>query len=101
MTIINTTFALDPSLESEVLDWLRQHYIVAGQAAGLTSPRILKVTDQAEGADALSLAVQMEAADRALANRWVDSEMATHLKTAVERWPMRLMHYTTRLEVVE
>lgn len=101
MTVINTTFAIDPSLEADVMEWLRHHYLVAGQAAGLTMPRILKVTDQAEGADALSLAVQMEAADIALANRWVDDEMARHLKTATDRWPMRLMHYTTRLEVLE
>lgn len=101
MTVINTTFALDPSLETPVLEWLRSHYLVAGQAAGLHAPRILKVTDQAEGADALSLAVQFEADDTALANRWVETEMAKHLKLAVDRWPMRLMHYTTRLEVLE
>lgn len=99
--ILNTTFVVHSSVKTVFLGWLESVYLPAVKAPGVFGePTVARVMTQIEP-DTESIAVQMRAAGLAEAERWHDETAALLKDDLIARWPERVMHFTTYMEVLD
>ena len=99
MTILNTTFHVDKSVEVEVLGWIRNSYVKAAEAAGLYAPMLTRIlTDTAEGC---AYALHLSADTTESARRWNNGPGAALRRILSGRYGERALTFTTYLEVLE
>lgn len=102
MTIINTTFIIDPTLRHEVLSWIKNTYIASAVHSNaldqmtVTTKILSRSDDGSEGyAVHLWFDTMSQAAD------W-DSRIGEKLrKKIVGRWGQKALSFHTYLEVIE
>lgn len=102
MTIINTTFIIDPTLRHEVLTWIKNTYIASAvhsnalEQMTVTTKILSHSDDDTEGyAVHLWFDTMSQAAD------W-DSRIGEKLrKKIVGRWGQKALAFHTYLEVIE
>lgn len=100
MILLNTTFAIDPVLSSEVTEWLKNEYIPAATACGFTGTLLSRVLTDAADADAVSLALQMVGADTDAIQSWHQGRGAQLMAVIERRWPRRVLPFVTHLEIL-
>ena len=99
-TILNTTFVVHTSVEPAFLTWLREVYIPSIHAAGIfTRPTAARVLTRIEP-DTDSIAVQATTSQRAEAEKWHNETAALLRDDLTARWPQRVMHFTTFMEII-
>lgn len=96
MTILNTTFALDPSVSAEALQWIRGYF----HPAGTETPMLARVFAQEES-DCETYALHLPFADTAEAQAWRDGHGAALLRSMGRRWGQRALCFQTMLEVID
>lgn len=101
MTIINTTFVIERSLEPEFMKWLKEVYVPAAMATGLfVSSRIAKVLSN-EDPLAVSLACELVCDSLSEGVRWHDNTAVLLRDDMTARWGNRALFFTTYLTTVE
>lgn len=99
-TILNTTFVVHTSVEPAFLTWLREVYIPSIHAAGIfTRPVAARVLTRIEP-DTDSIAVQATTSQRPEAEKWHNETAALLRDGLTARWPQRVMHFTTFMEII-
>lgn len=100
MTTINTTFHVEPSVDCEFRDWIKNHYIpYAIESTGLHSPLFMRIMTPMEGGT--GYAVQLQAADNDKVASWLDITQPVKLKEMATKWGEKVMFFTTLMEGIE
>lgn len=96
MTILNTTFALDPTVSPQVLEWIRTYFRHNdGQA-----PMLARVLAQEQN-DCETYALHLNFGSAAEAEAWRDGHGAALLRSMGRKWGERALCFQTLLEVIE
>lgn len=107
MILINTTFAVEPSILDEFIEWVSKDLrheaekIVEGKHFLLT--HILKQEGEDGGmknAVELTYAFQFRVKSIERAQRWMGFLSTIILGDAMKRWGAKLLHFTTLMNVV-
>lgn len=101
MTLINTTFYVDTSVENEFLDWVRSTYVPSAMDTdGFRRPVFTRLLlEPQEGMT--GYAVQVTAPGTDAATRWHDG-CACELRTALTaRFGHKVLFFTTYMEEIE
>lgn len=100
MFILNTTFVIDSSLETDFIKWAKEVYLPAMAAAGIFTPATIArvLTRLEQGVD--SFAVQAFTASLEPAQRWHDETAALLRDDLQARYGERVMHFSTYMEVI-
>ncbi len=99
--LLNTTFVIHTSIETDFLQWVRTVYIPSAKASGIFGqPTIARVLTRLEP-DTESIAVQMPATDKEGAERWHDETAALLKDDLTARWPNLALHFTTYMELLD
>ncbi len=98
MYIYNTTFGVDPALETEFFNWLNAEFIPASVADGeyFTAPELFKVITNDPENNAFALHMRAAATDDI--NRWYADHGARLFDYIMQRWGGRVVYFTTTLE---
>lgn len=99
MTILNTTFHIDPTIEKEMLDWIRNVYIRAAIASGLSAPMLTRIVT--ETTDGGAYALHLRADTTETARKWNDGPGAALRRILGARHGERALTFTTYLEILE
>lgn len=94
MIILNTTFYVETSLESEFLKWVRGSYIPGCPFSNPYLARILAEVEEGMSA----FAVQVQAPTLAEAEAWHDGSAALSRDIILRAYPQRVLHFTTYME---
>ncbi|MDE6098104.1 MAG: DUF4286 family protein, partial [Muribaculaceae bacterium] len=95
MFIINTTFAAEKTLASEVKLWCSATYADAAEAFGFTDVSVCRIISFDETVDAESFAVRMQCADTRLIDQWFNSTGNSLLNECQNKWNGRVLPFTT------
>lgn len=99
--LLNTTFVVHTSIESDFLQWVRTVYFPSAKASGVFGqPTIARVLTRLEP-DTESIAIQMAANDKDAAERWHDETAALLKDDLSARWPNLALHFTTYMELLD
>lgn len=102
MTIINTTFIVDHSVEYEVLDWIRATYIASARHPDHTHcPHMLARLAQSPDPGAEGLAVHISFPDNDTAIAWDEKYGDRLRRIAHRRWGEKALTFATFLHVIE
>ena len=101
MTLLNTSFHMHRSVESDFLEWMKTRYAIAlEQHGGMGCPtfaKVLVITDP----DTVSYCFQMTAASEEQATAWHDSSVAKSLRDELTVcFGESLVHFTTYMEIM-
>lgn len=96
MTILNTTFALDPAISAEALEWIRAYF----RHSAAKAPLLARVLAQ-EQADCETYALHLDFASTAEAEAWRDGHGAALLRSLARHWGHRALCFQTLLEVID
>ncbi|MDE6301276.1 MAG: DUF4286 family protein [Muribaculaceae bacterium] len=97
MYIYNTTFGVDPGVEEEFLEWLRNEFVTVSTADGeyFTQPELFRV--QSGDPDSNTFALHLRAEDAEDINRWYADHGARLFDHLMRRWGGRVVYFTTTL----
>ena len=97
MHIYNTTFGVDPSLETEFIAWLRSDFIPAATADGeyFTSPELMRVVTG--DPDVITLALHLRAGSTDDIDRWYEDHGSRHFDYIQRKWNGRVVFFSTTL----
>lgn len=102
MTIINTTFILSLSVESEVLDWIRSTYVASARRPDREPyPHILARLGQSPDPESTGVAVHITFPDNDIASAWDEKYGARLRQIAHQRWGEKALSFATYLHVIE
>lgn len=96
MTILNTTFALDPSVSAEALEWIRTYF----RHKDCQAPMLARVLTQ-EQTDCETYALHLPFGSADEARAWRDGHGAALLRSMGRRWGERALCFQTMLEVID
>ena len=98
MIVINTTFYVEGSVETEFLRWVRADYLPSATSQpGFCTPSMARL--MLEPQDGMTgYAVQICAADHEAASAWHDSEGASLRGELSARFGQRVLFFTTYME---
>ncbi len=99
MTILNTTFHIAPAIDKEVLGWIRNVYIRAALASGLSAPLLTRIV--AETVDGSAYALHLRADTTEAARKWNNGPGAALRRILGDRYGERALTFTTYLEILE
>ncbi len=103
--MINTTFAIDGSIRTEFLDWLRRSFIPEAMAHGATAvvaSRVIgQMIDGPHDDEAEAYACQFKVASREDAAGWTDYMAESLLPQRHAAWGDRFLPFTTFMEIVD
>lgn len=98
--VVNTTFHVEPSVETEFIDWIRCEYITAAETrAHLHTPLFMRILTPMEGGT--GYAVQLQADSKADVDTWLESEQPPLLSEMARKWGKKVMFFTTSMEKVK
>lgn len=101
MTILNTTFAIDPAVSAEALEWIRQYFRHSSHV-GERAPMLARVlAAEPEPGQCETYALHLPFADTAQAQAWRDSHGAALLRSMARRWGQRAVCFQTLLDVID
>ncbi len=102
MTIINTTFVADKSVENDVLDWIRSTYIKSARRDDRTEyPNFVARVSEAPDPGTAVFAAHITFPDHDTARRW-DEKFGSRLRLiAAQRWGEKALSFSTYLHVIE
>ncbi len=101
MILLNTTFHVDNALVEPFLTWIKETYLpAAGEVEGLAMPVVARLLMEA-APGATSFAVQLAAANLAVATEWHDSEGAALRAEIIKKWGERVVFFTTYMEKMD
>ncbi len=100
MHIYNITFGVDPAVEKEFLDWLRNEFISVSTEDGeyFSRPELMRV--HADAADGSSFALHLRADDLDDINKWYADHGAGLFDTIQRTWPGRVVFFPTTLTLI-
>lgn len=100
MIILNTTFLVHKTIESQFIDWVHQTYLPTAQQSGIfTDPvfsRVLLETDP----EGTSYAIQLQAKSHTDATQWHESEAALLKNALAQKWGEKVLHFSTFMEIL-
>ena len=96
MTILNSTFVLDPAISAEALEWIRTYF----RHSGAKSPMLARVLAQ-DQPDCETYALHLDFPGAAEAEAWRDGHGAALLRSMARKWGERALCFQTMLEVIE
>lgn len=96
MTILNTTFALDPTVSAQALEWIRTYF----RHKDCQAPMLARVIAR-EQADCETYALHLEFPSASEAEAWRDGHGAALLRSMARKWGERALCFQTMLEVIE
>lgn len=100
MILYNTSYHIDPSIESEFIHWLKNDVAVAAERAGFVNPlmtRLLRGVDD----DCRSFAVQYTAEDLSVVEKWESVNIPVLMNQALTRWGERMLSFSTPMEIMD
>lgn len=102
MTIINTTFIADKSVETDVLGWIRSTYIKSARRDDRTEyPHFVARVSEAPDPNTAVFAAHITFPDHEAARRW-DEKFGSRLRLlAAQRWGEKALSFSTYLHVIE
>lgn len=100
MHIYNTTFAVDPSVEAELIEWLRNEFIPSATDSGeyFSAPELMRVLGSDPAAN--TLALHMRAAELDDISRWYEDHGSRLFDYAQRRWNGRVAFFSTTLALI-
>lgn len=102
MIIVNTTFVLHPSIEQEVLSWIKNSYDRSAQSNGSLGPGMLtRIISDATPADGEAYALHINFPDLAAAQRWNEGVGNSLRSILAKRHGENALTFHTYLEVME
>lgn len=102
MIIVNTTFVLNPAVESEILSWVRHAYDQSALHAGALAPGMLtRVLSRPHGDDCVTYAMHITFPDTETARRWNEGVGESLRQLLSRRWGEHALTFHTYLEVIE
>lgn len=98
MLLYNTTFAIEPSIEQEFLQWLHSEFIPSATADGqyFDSPELFRIESRA-GDDAISFALHLRASSRDEIETWYADHGSRLLAYLMQHWNGRALCFSTTL----
>lgn len=101
MTIINTTFVIERSIEGEFVNWLKEVYVPAAMATGMfVSSRVAQVLSN-EDPQAVSLACELVCDSLSEGVRWHDNTAVLLRDDMTARWGSHALFFTTYLRTID
>ncbi len=94
MIIVNTTFYVDCSIETEFLNWVRAVYV---PQATLSQPSVARILGAVEEG-MVAVAVRMHAPSVEAAMAWDNGEGALLRGVLAEKYGQKVLHFTTLME---
>ena len=102
MIIFHTTFHLSNEVYLKGIDYLKSTYIPDAVRSGkLHSPRLMRVSNEDDDVNGISLSVQFSVADMDIFNEWVNKEGVLLQKAIVERFSDEIVGFSTFLEEID
>lgn len=100
MILLNTSFHMHTSVESDFLEWAKTRYTIAlEQHGGMGRPTLAKMLVRVDP-DTVSYCFQMTAPSEEEAASWHDSDEASRLRDELtRRFGERIVHFTTYMEI--
>lgn len=96
MTILNTTFVLDPSVSVAALAWIRSRFLEDGR-----KPMLARVQAHEPQADCETYALHLHFDSPAQACAWRDGQGAELLGQMGGLWGERVLFFQTLLDVID
>lgn len=102
MILLNTTFAVDPALESAVTAFLKETYIPAALEAGMRAPLLtrMRMEPSMEAGQAVCLALQLRAPSLEVESNFVENVRPALYGKMSELWGMGVAMFDSALEVL-
>lgn len=104
MYLLNTTFQVDDAIAADFVDFIRGEYIaVACDADGFVQPLLTRVLGSADAGAAepsTTYALQMRAPSRRVLDSFLTGCGAELLRLISDRWGMRVLYFSSILEIV-
>lgn len=99
MYIFNTTFAAEPAVEKELIEWLHGELIPSATVEGdyFTAPELMRVLSQDENNP---LALHMRAQTLDDIRLWYEDHGSRLFDYVQQRWGGRVVFFSTTLEVL-
>lgn len=94
MIILNTTFYIHPSIESEFLLWIKKEYVPAALVARLEEPQLAVILTEV-GEDVTGYAFQLKASCKQEAEAWHDGEGASLRDRFIGRYGQKAIFFST------
>ncbi len=105
MYLFNTTFQVDDAIASDFIDFLRDEYIkVACSGCGFVQPlltRVMAAQDAGTGEPSTSYALQMRAPSRRILDDFMTGTGPELLRLISDRWGMRVLFFSSVLEIMK
>ena len=100
MHIYNTTFGVDPAVETEFIDWLRAEFIPESTADGesFSTPELMRVVSSDPAVN--SLALHMRARELDDIDKWYADHGARLFDLIQKRWNGHVVFFSTTLTLV-
>lgn len=101
MIILNTTYYIHASIDTEFRRWIREEYFPSAiSQCGLTSPVFASLLiDPQEGMS--GYAVQLSASSREVAQNWHDGPAASLRARLSSRFGQKVLFFTTYMEIID
>lgn len=101
MIILNTSFHLLASHETEFVDWAKNTYIPAAKKSGLFGEiALIKILTEVDPA-AKAYAIQLKSESMAEASRWHDDTASLLKDDLTARWGEEVVYFTTYMEQLD
>lgn len=101
MILLNTTFAIDPHLASEVIRHIRTDFIAGAEKAGMGRFLLTRMrNDSAAPDDALCVALQMRAPSEETAREFIASHRPALYAEMQKRWGMGVATFDSVLDTL-
>ena len=100
MHIYNTTFGIDPAVETEFIEWLRSEFIPAATADGeyFSSPELMRVITDEPGVNSIALHLRAESKDDIA--RWYEDHGSKHFDFIQRKWNGHVVFFSTTLTLL-
>lgn len=100
MILYNTTFFADKSLENELIDFLKTHYVPASLTSGMTHGYIGRVRGGDAEEDAVRIAVHLIAPDESVLKHHCACVQPEMLEVARSLWGERVLALPTAMDLL-
>lgn len=97
MYLYNTTFGIDHTIQSDVLDWLKHRFIPSAEEY-FSMPEVMKVLG--DEPSSTSLAVHFRCSDISDINNWYADHGSRLFNEAQDNWPEKIAFFSTVLEIL-
>lgn len=102
MIIYHTTFHLSNEAYLKGIDYLKETYIPDAMRSGiLHSPRMMRVLNEDDDVNGVSLSIQFHVEDTDILNEWISKEGIVLQKALTEKFNDEIAGFSTLLEVVD